>query len=145
MSVITFDTAIESPATATDMPVTRPRVWRVGLVAGLGAAAATTATAVVADAAGVSLAISGEQIPPAGFAQLTFMCALLGVALAAVFARRSSRPRTTFVRTTVALTVLSLLPDVVVDADSATRLVLGLTHIVAAAIVIPAISRSLRD
>ena len=141
-SIITSDTAVHAAPTVA-VPAEVPRVWRTGLVAGLAAAVATTLTALVADAAGVSLAIAGEQIPLVGFAQLTLVGALVGIALGSVLARRARRPRTTFVRTTVALTALSIVPDLVADADVATRSVLGLTHVVAAAIVIPAIARRL--
>jgi hypothetical protein len=47
------------------------------------------------------------------------------------------------VRTTVALTVLSFVPDVIAPAAPATKALLMLTHVVAAAIVIPAIARRL--
>jgi hypothetical protein len=63
--------------------------------------------------------------------------------LAVVLARVARHPRTAFVRTTVVLTVLSLVPDVIADAAPATKLLLMLTHLVAAAIVIPAIARRL--
>lgn len=121
----------------------RRPVWRVGLVAGAIASAANSAFAAVVHQFGVSLTIAGEQVPIAGFAQLTMVGALLGIALAAVLARRSSAPRTWFVRVTVALTTLSLVPDVIVDADLASRFTLGLTHLIAAAIVVPVIARRL--
>jgi hypothetical protein len=120
-------------------------VWRTGVGSGLLAAAATTAVAGLAHATGVSLDISGEAIPLAGFAQLTFVCTMIGTLLAAVFARRASRPRHTFVVTTLALTALSIVPDVVADAAVSTRITLALTHVVAAAIVIPALSSRLAD
>ncbi len=41
------------------------------------------------------------------------------------------------------LTVLSLVPDVIVDAAPATKALLMLTHLVAAAIVVPAVARRL--
>jgi hypothetical protein len=44
----------------------------------------------------------------------------------------------------VALTALSLVPDVLADADTSTKAVLMVTHLVAAAIVIPAVARRLR-
>jgi hypothetical protein len=119
------------------------RVWRVGLVAGVAASIATMVVAALAGSAGVPLEISGETIPLLGFANLTMIGAVIGIAMAAVLARRASRPRTTFIRTTVALTVLSLVPDVIADADVATRVVLGLTQVVAAAIIVPVIARRL--
>ncbi len=138
------------PATTTTSTSTDPRstvrpVWRTGVVYGLVASAATTAVAGIAHSAGVSLDISGEAIPLAGFAQLTFVFTMVGTLLAAVFARRASRPRHTFVATTLALTALSVVPDVLADAATATRITLALTHVVAAAIVIPALSSRLSD
>jgi hypothetical protein len=123
----------------------RRPVWRTGLAYGAVAAAATTTVAGIAHAAGVSLDISGEAIPLAGFAQVTFVCSMIGTLLAGVFARKASRPRHTFVVTTLALTALSLVPDVLADAATSTRITLALTHLVAAAIVIPALSTRLAD
>jgi hypothetical protein len=154
MSVITSTTADAAPAGQFSRPSTfvdpstttsgvRRPVWRVGLVAGAIASAVNTAFAVVVHELGVSLEIAGERIPVLGFAQLTMVGALVGILLAAVLARRSRSPRTWFVRVTVALTALSLVPDVTIDADLATRLALGLTHLIAAAIVVPMIARRL--
>jgi uncharacterized membrane protein (DUF4010 family) len=118
-------------ATTITAPVVSNRhLLRTGIVAGLVASAATATTAAVAHSAGVSLEVSGEAIPALGFAQVTFVMTLVGVAI---------------VRTTVALTLVSFLPDVFADAATSTRLVLMLTHVVAAAIVIPALSSRLSD
>ena len=46
-------------------------------------------------------------------------------------------------RTTVVLTALSLVPDAIADAATATKALLMVTHLVAAAIVIPAVARRL--
>ena len=94
-------------------------------------------------AAGISLDVAGAPIPVSGFATLTAIFSLIGLVLAGVLFRVARRPRRTFVRTTVVLTVLSLVPDVIVDATSATKALLMLTHLVAAAIVIPAVARRL--
>ena len=59
--------------------------------------------------------------------------------------RKASHPAGTFVRTTLVLTALSIVPDVVADAATSTRIVLALTHLVAAAIVIPAVASRLTD
>ncbi|WP_345482543.1 DUF6069 family protein, partial [Actinopolymorpha pittospori] len=58
-------------------------------------------------------------------------------------ARWARHPRRTFLRTTVVLTALSLVPDAIADASSPTKALLMLTHLVAAAIVVPAIARRL--
>ena len=89
------------------------------------------------------VAVDGESIPLAGFAQLTLVGALMGVAIARLCGRTRA-PRRTFAAVTVALTALSVVPDVTVDATLATRVVLVLTHLVAAAIVVPALAARLR-
>lgn len=123
-------------------PTTGPLV-RTGVVAAALASGATTAVAATGSAAGISLDVGGAPLPVAGFAVLTAFFCLVGVVIAVVISRTARRPRGTFIRTTAALTVLSLVPDVVVDAAPATRALLMLTHVVAAAIVIPAVSRRL--
>jgi hypothetical protein len=132
--------------TSTSSPTRTGRsVWRVGLSAGLVASGATAAFAALVDAAGVSLAVGGEQIPFVGFAQITFVAAFIGAVLAVVLNRRASQPRRTFLRTTIALTVLSFVADVLADAPNGTRLALAASHVIAAAIVIPALASRLTD
>jgi|SRR5436190_7659899 len=121
------------------------RVLGTGLLAGAGAAVATSAIAAVAHGLGVSLDVGGSAIPIAAFAQLTFVAAVIGTILAVVLSRRADHPQRTFVRTTVVLTALSIVPDVLVDAQVATKLTLALTHVVAAAIVIPALASRLNN
>ncbi|MGP3965916.1 DUF6069 family protein [Nonomuraea sp. 3N208] len=114
-----------------------------GLIAAAVAGAATAAVAAVGEFAGISLVVGGMPIPVFGFAVLTVVFSVVGLVLALVLARTVRRPRTVFVRTTVVLAVLSLVPDVLVDASAATRVLLMLAHVVAAAIVVPAIARRL--
>jgi len=115
--------------------------WRTGLSAGLVAAAATTAVAAAAGGLGVSFETApGEAIPLLGFGQLTLFFTVIGVVIARVLGRRARQPRATFLRTTVALTALSLVPDLLLHAGPATKLTLIATHLVAAAIVIPALA-----
>lgn len=121
------------------------RLWKTGAVAGVSAAAATTAFAALAQAADVSLKVGGEAIPVLGFAQLTLVGAIIGTVLAVVLSLRATKPRRTFVTTTVGLTALSIIPDVLADASSSTRITLALSHVIAAAIVIPALASRLSD
>lgn len=114
-----------------------------GLTATAVAGAATAAVAAAGELAGISLVVNGAPIPVSGFATLTVIFSLVGLVLAAVLARRARHARTTFVRTTLVLTALSLVPDVLVGASVATKALLMVTHVVAAAIVIPAIARRL--
>jgi uncharacterized membrane protein YoaK (UPF0700 family) len=90
--------------------------------------------------AGVALETApGEAIPILGFGQLALFFTAVGVLLARAIARRARRPRSTLTRTTVALTTLSLVPDVLLSTGTATKVTFMLTHVVAAAIVIPAL------
>ncbi|MBQ1024735.1 DUF6069 family protein [Micromonospora sp. C95] len=114
-----------------------------GVVATAAASAATMAVAAAGNAAGISLDVGGAPIPVAGFGVLTTVFSLIGVAIAALLSRFARHPRRAFVRTTVVLTMLSLVPDVIADASPATKALLMLTHLVAAAIVIPAVARRL--
>ncbi|MFG3299319.1 DUF6069 family protein [Micromonospora chersina] len=116
---------------------------RAGVLATVAASAATMAVAAAGHAAGVSLDLGGAPIPVAGFGVLTAAFSLVGVVIAALLSRFARRPRRTFVRTTVVLTVLSLAPDLIADAGAATKVLLMLTHLVAAAIVVPAVARRL--
>ncbi len=138
MSVTTTNTATAAPTATAAKPLII-----AGLTAAAVATAATSAVAAAGESAGISLAVGGAPIPVAGFATLTAIFSVVGLALALVLARTTRRPRTAFVRTTIALTALSLLPDVLADASASTRMLLMLTHLVAAVIVIPAIARRL--
>jgi hypothetical protein len=124
---------------------TTKQIRRTGLVAGLAASVATSTTAAVASAADVSLKVGGEAIPVIGFAQVTFVATIIGTVMAVVMTHRASRPRHMFVVSTVALTALSIVPDVTADALTSTRLLLALTHVIAASIVIPALASRLSD
>jgi hypothetical protein len=140
-SAATFDTEQSDRSTFR-----RPSLCRAGLAAGLVAAAATSAIAAGADAAGVSLETApGEQVPVLGFGQLTLFFTAIGVALAAVLRCRVSHPQATFVKVTLALTALSVVPDLVLSTDIATKLALVFTHVVAAAIVIPVVASRLPE
>jgi hypothetical protein len=138
-------TAITAPTTGYQQTETtsRPRLVRRGITAGVVAGGATSAFAASVDAAGVSLKVGGEAIPVLGFAQVTFVATMIGTLLAVVLQRRASHPQRSFVRTTVALTLLTFVPDLLADAPNGTRLALAISHVVAAAIVIPALASRL--
>ena len=118
---------------------------RTGLVSVPVAMAATTLVAALARAAGVDFELpeGGEAIPLPGFAVVTGFFSLLGVAMALAFRRWSNRPAEHFVRATVTLTALSLVPPLLVGATPATVATLVLLHLVAAAVVIPTLARTL--
>jgi peptidoglycan/LPS O-acetylase OafA/YrhL len=140
-------TITATTATAAQISVLPPRrlsVWRHGIAAAVLASAVTTTLAALASAAGVSFADhTGASIPLAGFTQLTLLFCLLGVGIAAVIARKARRPRSTFTRTALALTALSLVPDLTFGFDAASATTLITLHIVAAAIMVPTLARRL--
>ena len=118
---------------------------RSTVVVGVAAAAVTTAVAAAARGAGVPLTIDGETIPLAGFAQMTFLGAVLGGLLLAVLNRRSATAGRRFLQATVALTLLSCVPSVAWPDDAATKVALVAMHLLAAAIIVPALARSAND
>ena len=132
-------------ATTTTGTVNAGRYVRAGLVSGVAAAAANLAVVTVADQFEVDLKISGEKIPLFGFPQVTLMAVVVGLVLAVALTRRARHPRHTFVVTTVILTAVSLVPPLLVDTTTATRIVLEVTHLLAAFLVIPAIAARLAD
>lgn len=139
---------ITAPSASThtqEATTAAPSLWKPGLRSGVVAAVATMVVAGVASGIDISLAVDGEAIPVLGFGQTTLMATVVGILLARSLRRRVSQPRPTFVRTTVALTALSLVPDVIAPADTATKLTLMLTHLVAAAIIIPALASRLPE
>jgi hypothetical protein len=142
-------TATITPTTSTTPAAgaTKTRsLWRTGVRAGLTAAVATVAVAGIASACGVSLETApGEAIPVLGFGQLTLFFTAIGVVIAGGIRRRASQPRTTLVKVTVALTALSLVPDLMISAGAATKVTFMLTHLVAAAIVVPALAARLPE
>ncbi|MFC7495965.1 MULTISPECIES: DUF6069 family protein [unclassified Nocardioides] len=131
-------------ATTTQSTTQRQPVWKHGLAAAVVASVATTVLAAAASAAGVPLEGSdGTSFPLAAFAQMTMIFSLIGVGIAAALARKARHPRSTFVRTTVVLTLLSYVPDLTFGFDAATAATLIALHTVAAAIVIPTLARRL--
>jgi amino acid transporter len=141
---MTTTTQVLTRPTGTTRGAERQPVWRHGVAAAAVATVATTVLAAVTSAAGVSFADgTGTSIPLAGFAQLTLVFSLLGVGIAAVMARKARRPRSTFVRTTLALTALSFVPDLTFGFDAGSAVTLIALHTVAATIVVPSLARRL--
>jgi hypothetical protein len=116
------------------------------LLAALAAVVATTLAAALARAAGADFEIpdGGETIPLAGFAVVTGFCSIVGVVIALALLRWSARPAGRFGWTAVSLTVISLVPPLLAGANTATTIALLVLHLVPAAVMIPALTRSLR-
>ncbi|SEE71358.1 DUF6069 family protein [Jiangella alba] len=116
-----------------------------GALAALTAVTATTLAGALARAAGVDFEVSGgDTIPVAGLAVVTGVFSVVGVVIAAALLRWSARPARRFVWTAVTLTAISLVPPLLFGANAATTVTLVGLHLLAAAVMIPALTRSLR-
>lgn len=123
------------------------RLARTGLLAALAAVVVTTLVAAVERGIGASFEVpkGGETIPLSGIAFVTGVFSLVGVVIAAALLRLSSRPAELFVRTTVVLTAVSLVPPWLVGAAASTAVALVVLHLVAAAVMVPGVTWSLRS
>lgn len=120
------------------------RLVAIGLGAALAAAALNAVVAAVARAAGVDFQVAGgEAIPVSGIAFVTSVLSAAGVVVAVALQRWSDRPAQLWVRTTVALTAVSLVPPFLAGADAATTATLVVLHLLAAALVVPVVARTL--
>ncbi len=117
-----------------------------GFIATLAAMLATTLAAALAQGVGVDFEVpdGGETIPLSGFAVVTGFFSVVGIVIAAALLRWSARPAERFVRTAVTLTAISLVPPLLSGANTATTTALLGLHLVAAAVMIPTLARSLR-
>ncbi len=143
-------TTTSIPVTST---VTRPAVRGVlaaGGYAGAVAAAVGYVYGTVAQAvegkmyAGDPGASHAAPIVAANFSGGVLFCVALGTLLAVGIARRAANPARTWVRTTVALTAVSLVPPLLAShTDNSTRLTLAGAHVLAALVVVPIVARRL--
>ena len=125
-------------------------VWVVSAVASTIALVATELYGLAARLAGVPMAAAGFGQAKAGpitagsFAMGVVICAFWGTVLAVLIARFVRRPARVYLITTIALTAVSLLaPLSAADTATSTKLTLAGGHIIAAAIIIPAVTRRL--
>ncbi|TWH00842.1 hypothetical protein L615_000200000520 [Nocardioides sp. J9] len=145
----TASTGTPAPTTGRrDAPGPRGlrRVLGTAALAVPAATAATTLAGAAARALGVELEVpdDGERVPLGGIAVLTGFFSTVGLVIAVVLHRWSTRPAARFVQVSVALTAASLAPPFLVGASIPTACTLAVLHLVAAAIVVPALARALR-
>ena len=139
-----------SPVDAEASAPTARAVAGTGLVAGIAASAATVAVALATKAIDIPMQVAAsandaaEDVPMSGFVSLTLASTAIATLLALAFARYAKRPAHTFVIVSAVLTVVSFVgPLTAHRATTATRVVLELSHVAAAAIAIPAVVRRL--
>jgi uncharacterized protein DUF6069 len=152
MSVTASHTSVQIPARTTGITralATRP-VWQVSVLASLAGAAVTEAFGLAARGVGVPMeaaspgAKEAAEIGVGGFAFGVLFWSVAGIVLALVLARWAKKPARTFFVTTVTLTALSLAgPALAPHTAVSTQVVLALSHVVAAAVIIPVVTRRL--
>jgi hypothetical protein len=131
-------------------PWTQRPLWQVGLVAALVAAAASVLVYVAARAGGVPMELT--EVFEDHFARMPVMnmawAALLeggvgGTVLAAACRRWANRPRSAFLVLAMIGLIASFVLPVGSDASTATKVVLSISHVVVAAIIVPALALAL--
>jgi len=138
-------TTTQSATSAVVAPEQGRGLFAIGLMTAIAAAAFATLVGGIAMVVGVDFELpdGGESIPLSGFAVTTFVFSMVGLVLAAAIRRWSRRASTAFVRVTVTLTLVSLVPPFLMDANAGTVASLVLIHLVAAATFIPVLARKL--
>jgi bacteriorhodopsin len=125
-------------------------IVRTGGLAILGAGIANTILGLGADAAGVAMAVKGfgsdvrETIPVFAYFVSTMIGGAVGLLLLLLMKRKGVAKKTFYIVTGV-LTIISFISPLTADASSGTKIVLELLHVVAAAIIIPALARGLKN
>ncbi|QIG43697.1 hypothetical protein G5V58_13835 [Nocardioides anomalus] len=121
------------------------RLLGLGVLAAVAAAVVTTLVAALAGALGADLAVPDgeERIPLAGVGTMTVVLSLVGVGLALALRAWSARPARVFLVVTAVLTAVSLVPPLLAGGDAATTVTLVGLHLLAAAVVVPVLTRGL--
>jgi hypothetical protein len=151
MSAATPSTATRAtPAPPAPSRLAKLPVSVAGAAAALAGAAVLYAYGTLAQALDVPMrageigASHAQAITPASFAIGVAFCTVAGTILAMVLARRAAHPARAFLRTSLVLVAISLVfPLAASHTATETRLTLALGHLIAAAIVIPIITRRL--
>lgn len=139
-----MDTTAITTATRRDLPVSL-----VSALSVLAAAVATEAYGLVVGALGVPMAAgsvaetAASPITVGMFAMGCLVCGFWGTVLAVLFARFARRPARTYLVTTLVLLAVSLVFPLAGIGALSTRVALAFAHLIAAAIIIPAVTRRL--
>ena len=117
----------------------------VGVVAGAAVLFAYGAAAVAVHGP-MAVGDPGNTVPitAASFSIGVLFSSFFGVVIAVALARWAKRPARTFQRAAIALTAVSLYAPFTAQTDTATKYLLAVGHVVAAAVIVPLIVRALR-
>jgi hypothetical protein len=136
--------------TSAASALARRPVWQVSYLAGLAASAAVEAWGLAARAAGVPMRAAGlgshhaTPVTAGMFAMGTMVVTFWFTFAVVLMARFSKNPGRAYLRTALPLLALSLaVPLTAADTATSTRLTLAAAHLIAGAIIIPAVARRL--
>lgn len=149
MTTTQFPSTAFSPVRPADprVPVRRVVGRSVTAVAAGAVALFAYGAAAVAVHGPMSVGDAGSTVPinAASFSIGVLFSSFFGVAIAVALARWGERPARTFQRAAVALTAVSLYAPFTAQTDTATKYLLAVGHVVAAAVIVPLIVRALRS
>lgn len=149
MSAITTSTTSTTP-----VPSTRTRRVPIGVQAfgiAVVGAVVTGGFEALTRAVGVpyAFALPGAEpatMPVSGLSFAVLEFGVVGAILASCLTRWARQPRSTWRRTTIALTVISLVPSFVAASTTyATNIALAVSHLIAASVIIPLVARRLAE
>jgi hypothetical protein len=142
-------TTASAPAPAASFLARRP-VWQVSYLSGLAASVAVEAWGLTARAAGVPMRAAGlgshhaTSITVGMFAMGTMVVIFWFTFAVILMARFAKNPKRSFLRTALPLLALSLaVPLTAADTAISTKLTLAAAHVIAGAIIIPAVAKRL--
>jgi hypothetical protein len=139
-----------TPAASTASFMARRPVWQVSYLSGLAASVVVETWGLAARAAGVPMRAAGVSahhampITVGMFAMGTMVVTFWFTFAVVLMARFARNPKRTYLRTVLPLLVLSLaVPLTAADTAISTKLTLAAAHLMAGAIIIPAVARRL--
>ena len=139
-------TTASAPAPAASFLARRP-VWQVSYLSGLAASVAVEMWGLAARAAGVPMRVAGlgsqhaTSVTVGMFAMGTMVVTFWFTFAVVLMARFAKDPRRTYLRTALPLLALSLaVPLTAADTATSTKLTLAAAHLIAGAVIIPAVA-----
>ena len=136
--------------TSTASFLARRPVWQVSYLSGLAASVVVEIWGLIARAAGVPMRAAGlgshhaTSITVGMFALGTMVVTFWFTFAVILIARYAKNPRRTYLRAALPLLAVSLaVPLTAADTAISTKLTLAAAHLIAAAIIIPAVARRL--
>ena len=139
-----------TPAAPAASFLARRPVWQVSYLSGLAASVAVETWGLAARAAGVPMRAAGlgahhaTPVTAGMFAMGTMVVTFWFTFAVVLMARFARNPRRTYLRTALPLLALSLaVPLTAADTAISTKLTLAAAHLIAGAIIIPAVARRL--